>query len=109
MSSVKTKFARSALRKKKVPYFAKAPGTKIDRLTNIDVPAWSTSLFSCLDNLSMVLCGLTGIGICIMHGHNQDAMTSSGCCISCCIGALTLGECGRQRRHLRKRLSMSVS
>ena len=109
MSASKTKFARSVQRKKRPPYFAIVPGSKIDRLTNIDVPAWSTSLFSCTDNPAMVLCGLTGIGVFIMHGHNQDALTSGGCCISCCIGTMTWGECGRQRRHLRKRYSMSVS
>ena len=44
----------------------------------------------------MVICGLTGIGICAMHGHVQDALYGNGCCLSCMISLFTLGECGRQ-------------
>ena len=39
-----------------------------------EMPARSTSLFALLDNTAMAACALTGIGVCVIHGQNQDAM-----------------------------------
>jgi hypothetical protein len=70
----------------------------------------------------MALCAMSGVGLCIMHGHIQDALYSGGCCLSCWISSgcflpftvaaavfpqynaccllsgCTWGECGRQVR-----------
>eukprot|EP00277_Geminigera_cryophila_P014700 CAMPEP_0179452914 /NCGR_PEP_ID=MMETSP0799-20121207/36720_1 /TAXON_ID=46947 /ORGANISM="Geminigera cryophila, Strain CCMP2564" /LENGTH=161 /DNA_ID=CAMNT_0021249153 /DNA_START=125 /DNA_END=610 /DNA_ORIENTATION=+ len=49
---------------------------------------------------------MTGVGVCVMHGHVQDALYGNGCCLSCLISLFTLGECGRQRAFFRKRIEM---
>lgn len=38
------------------------------------MPAWSSSIFAVWSNSQMAMCALTGVGVCVMHGHNQDAM-----------------------------------
>ena len=74
----------------------------------------------------MTLCAMTGVGVCVIHGHVQDALYGNGyppslpppapalrqcaalialtlgptqtrsCCLSCMIAFFTLGEFGRQ-------------
>mmetsp|Transcript_43652 Transcript_43652/g.102641 ORF Transcript_43652/g.102641 Transcript_43652/m.102641 type:complete len:243 (+) Transcript_43652:198-926(+) len=83
------------------------PALKYDSGVGKDMPAWSSSLLHCCDNPDMVLCALTGVGIFAIHGHTQDALYNGGCFFTCWTGAITWGECGRQRRYLRKRLQMS--
>ncbi|EKX33526.1 hypothetical protein GUITHDRAFT_120272 [Guillardia theta CCMP2712] len=69
------------------------PKTEYSVESGKEVPTWSTSLLHCLDNPRMCLCALTGIGVCVIHGHVHDALVSDGCCLSCCQGIITPGEC----------------
>jgi len=85
------------------------PKTEYSVESGKEVPTWSTSLLHCLDNPRMCLCALTGIGVCVIHGHVHDALVSDGCCLSCCQGIITPGECGRQRRHFRHRFGIPAN
>ena len=53
------------------------PAMKTDKLTRLEVPTWSTGLFATAENVGMLACSLTGIGICIIHGHTQDGLSQS--------------------------------
>lgn len=44
----------------------------LGRLTRLDVPTWSTSLYNPMANTSMLMCAATGFGLCMIHGHTQD-------------------------------------
>lgn len=81
---------------------SRRPGVKLDRLTRLEVPTWSTSLFIPMENTGMLICALTGVGMCWLHGHTQDGEEDPDLLQPLC-------QSHEQHRHLLRKSSLSVS
>uniref|UniRef100_A0A7S4PJ92 Uncharacterized protein n=1 Tax=Guillardia theta TaxID=55529 RepID=A0A7S4PJ92_GUITH len=78
------------------------------KLRKANEHAWSSGMIHVCDNQRMVCCCLC-CGTCIQHGHNQDLMNNTGCCVPCvqaCLCGLHCCEMTRARREMRVRLDI---